>query len=111
MVYVKPNDNGGDSRFDSQIIIQTEDDPIVAQAASALAAKHAKNSIVVQLDADGHYRVAYGDPAQLSGKIRWQLVGHGRETTENNHLRLSNYNADELSNQLVKFNTVFSKRK
>lgn len=42
MVYVKPNDNGGDSRFDSQIIIQTEDDPIVAQAASALAAKHAK---------------------------------------------------------------------
>lgn len=109
MVYVKPNDNGGDSRFDSQIIIQTEDDPIVAQAASALAAKHAKNSIVVQLDADGHYRVAYGDPAQLSGKIRWQLVGHGRETTENNHLRLSNYNADELSNQLVKFNTVFSK--
>lgn len=109
MVYVKPNDNGGDSRFDSQIIIQTEDDPIVAQAASALAAKHAKNSIVVQLDADGHYRVTYGDPAQLSGKIRWQLVGHGRETTENNHLRLSNYNADELSNQLVKFNTVFSK--
>lgn len=109
MVYVKPNDNGGDSRFDSQIIIQTEDDPIAAQAASALAAKHAQKSIVVQLDADGHYRVAYGDPTQLSGKIRWQLVGHGREATENNHLRLSNYSADELSNQLAKFNTVFSK--
>ncbi|WP_099074824.1 MARTX multifunctional-autoprocessing repeats-in-toxin holotoxin RtxA [Proteus alimentorum] len=109
MVYVKPNDNGGDSRFDSQIIIQTEDDPIAAQAASSLAAKHAKNSIVVQLDADGNYRVVYGDPTQLSGKIRWQLVGHGRETSENNHLRLSNYNADELSNQLAKFSTVFSK--
>ena len=109
MVYVKPNDNGGDSRFDSQIIIQTEDDPIAAQAASSLAAKHAKNSIVVQLDADGNYRVVYGDPTQLSGKIRWQLVGHGREASENNHLRLSNYNADELSNQLAKFSTVFSK--
>lgn len=109
MVYVKPNDNGGDSRFDSQIIIQTEDDPIAAQAASALAAKHAKNSIVVQLDADGNYRVVYGTPTQLSGKIRWQLVGHGREASENNHLRLSNYNADELSNQLAKFGTIFSK--
>lgn len=108
-VYVKPNNNGGKSRFDSQIIIQTEDDPIVAQAASALASKHAKSSLLVQLDTDGNYRVVYGDPTQLSGKIRWQLVGHGREATENNHLRLSDYNADELSNRLAKFNAEFSK--
>lgn len=107
-VNVKPNVDGGDSRFDGQIIIQTEDDPIAAKAAAALAAKHHSNSVVVQLDTDGNYRVVHGDPTQLSGKVRWQLVGHGREESENNHLRLSSYNADELAIKLVKFNTEFS---
>ncbi|MCP1267011.1 MARTX multifunctional-autoprocessing repeats-in-toxin holotoxin RtxA [Aeromonas hydrophila] len=91
---------GGETRFTSQVIIQTEDDPVAAKAAASLAGKHPDRSLVVQLDADGNYRVVYGDPAQLAGNIRWQVVGHGRDADGQNNSRLSGYSADELAGHL-----------
>lgn len=96
------------TRFDGQIIIQTENDPVVAKAAANLAGKHPNKSIVVQLDSEGNYRVVYGDPANLSGNLRWQIVGHGRQESDNNNLRLSGYSASELSINLAKFQQDFS---
>ncbi|WP_340614723.1 MARTX multifunctional-autoprocessing repeats-in-toxin holotoxin RtxA [Xenorhabdus thailandensis] len=106
-IVVKPQHEGSDSRFAGQIIIQTENDPVVAQAAANLAGKHPDSSLIVQLDANGQYRVVYGDPAVVSGKLRWQIVGHGREGAAQNHTRLSGYSADELALKLKQFRTDF----
>ncbi|PKG38877.1 MARTX multifunctional-autoprocessing repeats-in-toxin holotoxin RtxA [Psychromonas sp. Urea-02u-13] len=107
-VTVTPQDDGGDTRFDGQLIIQTENDSVATKAAADLAGKHPDSSVVVQLDADGKYRVVYGDPSQLSGKLRWQIVGHGRDESDNNNTRLSGYSATELAANLVQFSEDFS---
>lgn len=100
--------DGSETRFDGQIIVQMENDSVVAKAAANLAGKHPESSVVVQLDSDGNYRVVYGDPSKLDGKLRWQLVGHGRDDSENNNTRLSGYSADELAVKLAKFQQTFS---
>ncbi|SGY96223.1 Autotransporter adhesin [Moritella viscosa] len=107
-VAVTSNDDSGETRFDGQLIIQTENDPAAAKAAANLAGKHPDSSVVVQLDTDGKYRVVYGDPEQLSGKLRWQVVGHGRDESDNNNTHLSGYNASELAAKLAQFNQDFS---
>ncbi|MCW7547754.1 MARTX multifunctional-autoprocessing repeats-in-toxin holotoxin RtxA [Photorhabdus sp. APURE] len=100
---VTPQADGRETRFDGQIIIQMEDDPVVAKAAANLAGKHSDSSVVVQLNSKGKYRVVYGDLARLSGKLRWQIVGHGRDASEQNNVRLSSYAADELATRLTRF--------
>ncbi|TLE19077.1 MARTX multifunctional-autoprocessing repeats-in-toxin holotoxin RtxA [Vibrio cholerae] len=107
-VVVTPIADGGETRFDGQIIVQMENDPVVAKAAANLAGKHAESSVVVQLDSDGNYLVVYGDPSKLDGKLRWQLVGHGRDHSESNNTRLSGYSADELAVKLAKFQQSFN---
>ncbi|GHY13754.1 autotransporter adhesin [Vibrio cholerae] len=107
-VVVTPIADGGETRFDGQIIVQMENDPVVAKAAANLAGKHAESSVVVQLDSYGNYRVVYGDPSKLDGKLRWQLVGHGRDHSESNNTRLSGYSADELAVKLAKFQQSFN---
>ncbi|MFO4688378.1 MARTX multifunctional-autoprocessing repeats-in-toxin holotoxin RtxA [Vibrio cholerae] len=107
-VVVTPTADGGETRFDGQIIVQMENDPVVAKAAANLAGKHAESSVVVQLDSDGNYRVVYGDPSKLDGKLRWQLVGHGRDHSESNNTRLSGYSADELAVKLASFQQLFN---
>ncbi|MCT8345383.1 MARTX multifunctional-autoprocessing repeats-in-toxin holotoxin RtxA, partial [Photorhabdus kleinii] len=104
---LQKSDNRG-IRFGSQIIIQMENDPIVAKAAINLAGKHPESSVVVKLDADGKYHVIYGDPARLSGKLRWQIVGHGRSASAQNNTRLSGYSADELATKLKQFSQNFN---
>ncbi|PRQ61481.1 MARTX multifunctional-autoprocessing repeats-in-toxin holotoxin RtxA [Vibrio sp. V01_P9A10T6] len=106
-IAVVPKDDGGETRFDGQVIVQMENDSVVAKAAANLAGKHPENSVVVQLDSEGNYRVVYGDPSKLDGKLRWQLVGHGRDDSENNNTRLSGYSADELAAKLAKFQQAF----
>ncbi|MDE1333242.1 MARTX multifunctional-autoprocessing repeats-in-toxin holotoxin RtxA [Vibrio aestuarianus] len=106
-VVVIPIVDGGETRFDGQIIVQMENDSVAAKAAANLAGKHPENSVVVQLDSDGNYRVVYGDPSKLDGKLRWQLVGHGRDDSEHNNTRLSGYSADELAVKLAKFQQAF----
>ncbi|HAS6252532.1 TPA: MARTX multifunctional-autoprocessing repeats-in-toxin holotoxin RtxA [Vibrio vulnificus] len=107
-VVVTPTADGGESRFDGQIIVQMENDDVVAKAAANLASKHPESSVVVQIDSDGNYRVVYGDPSKLDGKLRWQLVGHGRDDSESNNTRLSGYSADELAVKLAKFQQSFN---
>ncbi|EOW9100606.1 MARTX multifunctional-autoprocessing repeats-in-toxin holotoxin RtxA [Vibrio cholerae] len=107
-ITVTPTTDGGETRFDGQIIVQMENDPVVAKAAANLAGKHAESSVVVQLDSDGNYRVVYGEPSKLDGKLRWQLVGHGRDHSESNNTRLSGYSADELAVKLAKFQQSFN---
>ncbi|ENM1932588.1 MARTX multifunctional-autoprocessing repeats-in-toxin holotoxin RtxA [Vibrio cholerae] len=107
-VVVTPIADGGETRFDGQIIVQMENDDVVAKAAANLAGKHPESSVVVQLDSDGNYRVVYGDPSKLDGKLRWQLVGHGRDHSESNNTRLSGYSADELAVKLAKFQQSFN---
>ncbi|OEE33990.1 peptidase C80, partial [Vibrio anguillarum] len=107
-IAVVPKDDGGETRFDGQVIVQIENDSVVAKAAANLAGKHPENSVVVQLDSEGNYRVVYGDPSKLDGKLRWQLVGHGRDDSESNNTRLSGYSADELAMKLAKFQQSFN---
>ncbi|WP_407829934.1 alpha/beta fold hydrolase [Vibrio vulnificus] len=107
-VVVTPTADGGESRFDGQIIVQMENDAVAAKAAANLAGKHPESSVVVQIDSDGNYRVVYGDPSKLDGKLRWQLVGHGRDDSESNNTRLSGYSADELAVKLAKFQQSFN---
>ncbi|HAS8554576.1 TPA: MARTX multifunctional-autoprocessing repeats-in-toxin holotoxin RtxA [Vibrio vulnificus] len=107
-VVVTPTADGGETRFDGQIIVQMENDAVAAKAAANLAGKHPEISVVVQLDSDGNYRVVYGDPSKLDGKLRWQLVGHGRDDSESNNTRLSGYSADELAVKLAKFQQSFN---
>ncbi|ELL0578525.1 MARTX multifunctional-autoprocessing repeats-in-toxin holotoxin RtxA [Vibrio cholerae] len=107
-ITVTPTTDGGETRFDGQIIVQMENDDVVSKAAANLAGKHPESSVVVQLDSDGNYRVVYGDPSKLDGKLRWQLVGHGRDHSESNNTRLSGYSADELAVKLAKFQQSFN---
>ncbi|WP_337911395.1 MARTX multifunctional-autoprocessing repeats-in-toxin holotoxin RtxA [Vibrio cholerae] len=107
-IAVVPKNDGGETRFDGQIIVQMENDSVAAKAAANLAGKHPESSVVVQLDSEGNYRVVYGDPSKLDGKLRWQLVGHGRDDSENNNTRLSGYSANELAVKLAKFQQTFS---
>ncbi|SFU67752.1 MARTX multifunctional-autoprocessing repeats-in-toxin holotoxin RtxA [Xenorhabdus koppenhoeferi] len=102
-VEVTPQIDGRETRFEGQIILQMEDDPIATRAAANLAGKHPDSSVVIQLDANGKYRVVYGDLSKLSNKLRWQVVGHGRDTSEQNNIRLSGYRADELATKLTQF--------
>ncbi|WP_445494562.1 MARTX multifunctional-autoprocessing repeats-in-toxin holotoxin RtxA [Photorhabdus sp. SF281] len=95
------------TRFDGHIIIQMENDPVVAKAATHLAGKHPRSSVVVKLDSGGKYHVVYGDPDRLSGKLRWQIVGHGREESAQNNTRLSGYSADELAIKMKLFKQNF----
>ncbi|MBS9443676.1 MARTX multifunctional-autoprocessing repeats-in-toxin holotoxin RtxA [Photorhabdus heterorhabditis] len=92
-----------ETRFTGQVIIQLEDDPVVAKAAANLAGKHPDSSVVVQLDSNGKYQVVYGNPSKLSGVLRWQIVGHGRDGSAHNNTRLSGYSADELAVKLKQF--------
>ena len=107
-VVVTPTADGGETRFDGQIIVQMENDAVAAKAAANLAGKHPESSVVVQIDSDGNYRVVYGDPSKLDGKLRWQLVGHGRDHSESNNTRLSGYSADELAVKLASFQQMFN---
>ncbi|CDL86199.1 conserved hypothetical protein [Xenorhabdus cabanillasii JM26] len=95
------------SRFDGQLIIQLENDPIVMEAAAKLAGKH-PDSVLAQLDAQGQYRVVHGDLTILEDKekIRWQLVGHSRDgETKLSHQTLAKRTPEALASQLSQFCT------
>jgi len=88
----------GTMNFAGQIILQLEDDAQVLAAAKELAGKHPKLSVIVQLDAQSHPRVVYGDPSLLQGNLRWQVVGHGRGGKgERNHQTLGGRTASALA--------------
>ncbi|EKN3956651.1 MARTX multifunctional-autoprocessing repeats-in-toxin holotoxin RtxA [Yersinia enterocolitica] len=100
---VKDGQTNSTTRYHSQIIVQLENDPVVAEAAANLAAKH-PGSILVQLDSDGQYRVISGDPTSLQGNIRWQLVGHGRDNNNGQgNQTMANDSASGLATRVKSF--------
>ncbi|HEJ8087012.1 TPA: hypothetical protein SMI57_000002 [Serratia liquefaciens] len=105
---VEPSNDGGSSRYNAQIIIQTENDPVVSRAAAHLAGKHPNSSIIIQLAADGGMRVVYGDVNLLNRtdngipQVRWQIVGHGR-TADDGHQTLGGLLAGEMVGVLKTF--------
>ena len=132
--YALENRAGGETDYQQQLIIQLEDDARVRWAAVSLAGKHPESSTLVQMDATGHFRVlkqqTRGDWLPLSaedskshlhtkfpglagneragnalqGKVRWQLVGHGRnavgETGAVNNSTLGGLEAEQLAKSL-----------
>ncbi|MDC9620245.1 TcdA/TcdB pore-forming domain-containing protein [Xenorhabdus sp. XENO-7] len=102
---VEAHHEGGMSRFDGQLIIQLENDPVVREAAAKLVGKHT-DSVLVQLDARGQYQVVHGDLTILKDKekIRWQLVGHSRDGGDKlNHQTLAKRTPEALASQLSQF--------
>ncbi|HFQ6645172.1 TPA: MARTX multifunctional-autoprocessing repeats-in-toxin holotoxin RtxA [Yersinia enterocolitica] len=94
---VKDGQTNNTTRYHSQIIVQLENDPVVAEAAANLAAKH-PGSILVQVDSDGQYRLILGEPTSLQGNIRWQLVGHGRDSNNGQgNQTMANDSASDLA--------------
>ncbi|EOX5556623.1 MARTX multifunctional-autoprocessing repeats-in-toxin holotoxin RtxA [Yersinia enterocolitica] len=94
---VKDGQTNNTTRYHSQIIVQLENDPVAAEAAANLAAKH-PGSILVQVDSDGQYRLISGDPTSLQGNIRWQLVGHGRDSNNGQgNQTMANDSASDLA--------------
>jgi len=96
--------NGGDTHYDGQIIIQLQNDRVVAKSAGYLVGKH-KNSVLVQLDKNGYYRVVFGDVKKLKGKLRWQLVDHG--SVWSTEVTLAYQSAIVLANNLQGFHHAF----
>lgn len=95
---ITTHQDDGTMNFAGQIILQLEDDAQVLAAAKELAGKHPKLSVIVQLDAQSHPRVVYGDPSLLQGNLRWQVVGHGRGGKgERNHQTLGGRTASALA--------------
>lgn len=109
---VKINPEGGDTQYDGQIIIQLENDKTVRGAAARLAGKH-PNTVLVQLDAKGNYRVIYGNPGEIRKKsnLRWQLVGHGRgnSTYPGYQRKMAHQTPIALAHNLANFNQAFRK--
>ncbi|CNK17975.1 putative virulence determinant [Yersinia pseudotuberculosis] len=112
------------SQYDMQIVFQCENNPTVNRAATRLAGKHAKNSIIIQLDVDNNHRAfiiddnIHAEWREIShnelvtklkiqpenGKIRWQVVGHGRSEGGNDkHPTLAGQRPEQLTARLNQF--------
>jgi Ca2+-binding RTX toxin-like protein len=110
------------TQYDLQIIFQCENNPTVNRAATRLAGKHAKHSIIVQLDAGNNYRAFIlhdnnqGEWREMSNseliaklknqpenrKLRWQVVGHGR-SDDNHYQTLAGQRPEQLTTRLNSF--------
>ncbi|WP_174888712.1 C80 family cysteine peptidase [Candidatus Williamhamiltonella defendens] len=97
--------DGGSTDYDGHLIIQMENDAIVAKAAADLAGKH-HDSVLVQLDSDGYYHLIHGDTTQLRDKmnLRVQVVAHSREGgAAVNNLTFAGQTHPELATTLNRF--------
>ncbi|MDR5611946.1 MAG: TcdA/TcdB pore-forming domain-containing protein [Arsenophonus sp.] len=104
------NHEGESSRFDGQLIIQLENDPIVREAAIQLVKKHPQISVLLQLDNEGHIFTVHGNIEHLRHQTqqRWQLVGHGRDSQfDGDHDSLAWREAKPLAQQLKQLATDF----
>ncbi|QBY44560.1 TcdA/TcdB pore-forming domain-containing protein [Arsenophonus nasoniae] len=101
---------GESSRFNGQLIIQLENDPLVREAAIQLTKKHPQISVLVQLDSQGDTFIVHGNIEHLRPQTmqRWQLVGHGRESLlDGEHINLAWREAKSLAQQLKQLATDF----
>ncbi|EDK26664.1 RTX (repeat in toxin) cytotoxin [Vibrionales bacterium SWAT-3] len=88
-----------------QIIIELENDVAVSNSVKDLAQKYPKNSVVVQLDAEGKYRIVYGENLNLSGDVRWKVVGHSRNNVTGE--TFGGHSTEKLAEIIAKFKKDF----
>lgn len=62
-----------------QIVFQCENNPTVNRAATRLAGKHAKNSIIIQLDVDNNHRAFIIDD---NTHAEWREISHNELVTK-----------------------------
>ncbi|WP_260200106.1 C80 family cysteine peptidase [Candidatus Regiella insecticola] len=93
------------TRFDSQLILQLEDDLAVVIAAEKLTSKHPDRSVQFKFDSEGRLHLVYGNV--LSGQLRWQVVGHGSGgENEINHQTLGGYSPTKLAEKIKQLSTI-----
>ncbi|MBS0057756.1 C80 family cysteine peptidase, partial [Yersinia sp. Marseille-Q3913] len=110
------------SNYDFQVIFQLENSEDITKSATRLAGKHLGKSVIIQLDLDGQYSMfsfnsEMNDITPLSeanfidkfkskyesGKIRWQVVGHGNGDIYNPSTTLSDQKPTKLADTLYNF--------
>ncbi|EKT60263.1 TcdA/TcdB pore-forming domain-containing protein [Providencia burhodogranariea] len=108
------------SRFDSQLVIQLENDPTVREVAEQLVGKSPDTSVLVQLNDQGEVKSWHlnikgewveGFPANFvtEGLQRWQVVGYGRDGEATiNHKTFGGHTAENLNEQLLKLSEYFA---
>jgi hypothetical protein len=74
-----PPTNPNTSRYQSNIIIQSSDNPIVIKAANAIFNKHPNTSILVKFDQNGNLITLKGETYTPTGNTRLNFVGHGTD--------------------------------
>ncbi|VVH54836.1 hypothetical protein BSPCLSOX_345, partial [uncultured Gammaproteobacteria bacterium] len=67
------------SSYQSNIIIQSSDDPVVIKAANVLFNKHPDTSILVKFDQNGNLVTLKGEAYTPTGDTRVNFVGHGTD--------------------------------
>jgi hypothetical protein len=67
------------SRYQSNIIIQSSDNPIVIKAANALFNKHPNTSILVKFDQNGNLVTLKGETYTPTGNTRLNFVRQGAD--------------------------------
>jgi hypothetical protein len=65
------------SKYQSNLIVQSSDNPIVIEAANALFNKHPDSSVLVKFDQDGNLVTLKGEAYTPTGDTRVNFVGHG----------------------------------
>jgi len=95
------------TRFDSQLILQLEDDLAVVIAAEKLTRKHPDRSVQFKFDSEGRLHLVYGNVNVLSGKLRWQVVDHGSGgENEINHQTLGRYSPTKLAEKIKQLSAI-----
>ncbi len=107
---ITPMPDGGESDYSLQLIMQLENDLASRQAATALASKHARGTVVFQLDKQGGSRNVYGEneltipPREAKKQLRVQFPMHG------NHGEYQQYLAGQTPAELAKNFAVFMRK-
>jgi hypothetical protein len=70
------------SKYQSNLIVQSSDDPIVIEAANALFNKHPDSSVLVKFDQDGNLVTLKGEAYTPTGDTRVNFVGHGNDLSQ-----------------------------
>ncbi|CAB5497556.1 C80 family cysteine peptidase, partial [Bathymodiolus thermophilus thioautotrophic gill symbiont] len=64
--------------YDARVIVQLEDDRVVAESVASLAGKHFKQSTLIQMNRDGSYRTIHGPKLEdIKGNVKVVFDGHG----------------------------------
>ncbi|WP_277850216.1 C80 family cysteine peptidase [Moellerella wisconsensis] len=86
------------TEYEHNIIVQIAGDLSSSRAALKTMSKHPDKSIIIQYDIDSQqWRVLYGElNTQITGKIRWVVIGHGNRFDNRKEIRFQGNTAVEF---------------